>query len=72
MNGTISSIENHGSIVVVWLGLADGRAVPVYFDRRAFLTMAEAEGAASPDDLIGRPACFDGHGIEFLDTMEAA
>jgi hypothetical protein len=34
--------------------------------------MAEAETAESPDDLIGRPVCFNGEGIEFKDTVEAA
>lgn len=71
MNGVISGIEDHGSIVIVWLAI-NGAEHPVYFDRRAFLTMAEAEQAESPNDFIGRPVCFSGEGIEFLDTLEAA
>lgn len=73
MNGVISSVENHGSIVIVWLDLEDGRTGhPVYFDQRAFWTMAEAEQAEGPDDFIGRLVCFSGEGIEFLDNLEAA
>ena len=72
MDGVISSVEDHGSIVVVWLDLEDGGTGPVYFDRRTFSWMAEAEGAESEDSLIGRPVHFDGECIEFLDTLEAA
>jgi hypothetical protein len=67
MNGTISGIEDHGSIVILWLDLDDGRTRPVYFDRRPFAWMLEGEAAESPDDLIGREVCFNGDVIEFLD-----
>jgi hypothetical protein len=32
MHGTISSIENHGSIVIAWLDVEDAEH-PVYMDR---------------------------------------
>ena len=72
MNGVISSVEDHGSIVIAWIELENGRTEPVYFDRRAFCWVAEAEGVESEDDLIRRPVSFDGEGMEFLDTLEAA
>ena len=72
MNGTISSVENHGSIVILWLDLEDGGSEPVYLDHRAFGWLVEGEGIESPDDLIGRPVFFNGETIEFLDNVEAA
>ena len=72
MEGTISSVENHGSIVILWLALEDGRREPVYLDQRAFGWMVEGEGIESPDDLIGRPVSYNGNVIEFLDNVEAA
>ena len=71
MSGTISSVENHGSIVVVWLDLGDGTSEPVYMDHRAFGWLVEGEDC-EPDDLIGRPVCYDGEMIEFLDILEVA
>ncbi|OJW13152.1 MAG: hypothetical protein BGO49_20355 [Planctomycetales bacterium 71-10] len=72
MNGVISSVEGHGSIVILWLALEDGRTEPVYFDARPFSVMAETEGAESTDDLIGRPVFYNGETIEFLDNVEVA
>lgn len=72
MEGTISSVENHGSIVVVWLDLDDGRSEPVYMDHRAFAWMVEGEGIESVTELEGRPVHFNGETIEFLHTAEAA
>jgi hypothetical protein len=73
MNGTIGSVESHGSIIIiVWLDLEDGRSEPVYMDHRAFSWLLEGEGIDSPDDFIGRPAHFNGQTIEFLDNVEAA
>ena len=71
MIGRISSLENHGSIVLVWLDLEDGTSEAVYMEHRAFGWMVEGEGC-EPDDLIGRPVCYDGEVIEFLDTLEVA
>lgn len=72
MEGTISSVENHGSIVVVWLAVEGGRTEPVYLDHRAFGWLAEGEGIESLHDLEGRPIFYNGETIEFLDTVEAA
>lgn len=36
MSGTISSVENHGSVVILWIELEDGTSEPVYMDHRAF------------------------------------
>ncbi len=71
MHGTISSIENHGSIIVVWLELEDGQTEPVYMDHRPFSWLLEGEGC-EPDDLIGRTVYFDGESVNFLDMLEAA
>jgi hypothetical protein len=71
MNGTIVSVENHGSIVVVWLDLQDGTSEPVYMDHGAFGWMIEGESCGS-DDLLGREVCLGGQTIEFLDNVEVA
>ena len=65
MTGTISNIEDYGTIVVVWLstGSLDH---PVYFDHRPFQHLLEAE-SANPTDLIGRPARIDGETLTFED-----
>jgi hypothetical protein len=72
MTGTISSVENHGSIVIIWLGLDDDTSEAVYMDHRAFRWLAEGEGIEPAGDLVGRPACYDGESIHFLDNVEAA
>ena len=72
MNGTISSVEDHGSIVIVWLDLDDGTSDPLYMERRAFGWMVEGEGIERTDELEGRVVSFDGGTIEFLDTLEIA
>ena len=72
MNGTISSVEGHGSIVIVWLDLEDGGSEPVYMDHRPFGWMVEGEGVECLEDLIDRPVSYNGEAIEFLDTVEAA
>ncbi len=72
MHGTISSVEGHGTIIIVWLDLGDGRSEPVYMDRRAFGWLVEGEGIESPDDLISRPVYYNGTTIEFLDILEVA
>lgn len=72
MEAKISIVENHGSIIIIWLDLDDGGSEPVYFDHRSFGWVAEGEGIETASDLIGRPVFFDGETIEFLDTLEAA
>jgi hypothetical protein len=72
MIGTLSSIENHGSIVIVWLDLDDGRSEPIYMDHRAFGWLVDGESIETVDDLIGRMVEFDGECIKFLDKMEVA
>lgn len=72
MNGTISSVDDHGSIVIFWLGLEDGGKQPVYMDHRAFDWMIDGEGIESPDELIGRPVVYNGESFEFLANVEAA
>lgn len=72
MHGTISSVENYGSIVIVWLALENGVSEPIYLDHRAFGWVVEGEGVGTPDDLIGRPIVYNGGAIEFLDSLEAA
>jgi len=71
MSGTISSVENHGSIVIVWLDV-EGADHPVYMDPRAFGWLVEGEGIETVGDLIGRPVYFNGESIEFLNCLEAA
>lgn len=72
MSGTIGSVEDHGSIVIVWLDLDDGTSEPVYMDHRAFGWMVEGEGIETIGELEGRSVLFDGQTIEFLDTLEIA
>jgi hypothetical protein len=72
LKAKITSVEDHGSIIIIWLDLEDGGSEPVYMDQRAFGWMVEGEGAESIDDLIGRPVCFNGEVIEFLNTLEVA
>lgn len=72
MHGTISSVESHGSIVIIWIGPEDGGSEPIYLDHRAFGWLVEGEGVECPDDLIGRPVLYNGETINFLDNVEAA
>ena len=72
MIGTISGVEDHGSMVIVWLDQQDDRSEPVYMDHRAFGWLAEGEGIERADELEGRVVSFDSKAIEFLDTLEIA
>jgi hypothetical protein len=72
MNGIVSSVENHGSIVIGWIDLEDGGSEPVYMDHRAFGWLVEGEGIKSVGDLIGRLVSYNGESIEFLDNVEVA
>ncbi len=71
MEGTISSVENHSSIIVVWLDV-DGTRQPVDMDRRSFGWMAEGEGIETVSDLEGRLVFYNGETNNFLDNVEAA
>jgi len=63
MVGTVSRIENHGSIVIVWIEL-DERVLPVYFDHRPFLNMWEGQNG----DVVGREVEYnqENNSFEFL------
>jgi hypothetical protein len=65
MTGTISNIEDFGSIVVVWLSTGS-QDYPVYFDHRPFQHLLEAEGTTATE-LVGRPARIDGETLTFQD-----
>jgi len=54
ITGTINRIEDHGTIVVVFID-----STPVYFDHTPFRWLIEAEG-----DLVGRTANYDGEQVE--------
>ena len=71
VEGTISSVENHGSIIVVWLDVG-GTRQPIYLDHRSFGWMAEGEGIKTVSDLEGRPVFYNGETINILDNVEAA
>jgi hypothetical protein len=63
VEGTIRSIEDHGTIITLWIEDDTGRSRPVSFDHRPFRWMARVEGG----DLVGRRIASDGATIEFLD-----
>ena len=63
MTGVIDTIEDHGTIVIVWLR-SGTQAKPVYFDHRPFQHMLQAENTSAAD-LIGRPARYDGDILTF-------
>ena len=65
MRGTISNIQNCGTIVVVILDTDDG-SHPIYFDHRPFSHLLEAEGC-NPNDLIGRNANYEDETFIFED-----
>lgn len=72
MKGTISIVDNHDSIFILWIELEDGCIEPVYLDHRAFGRLAVGEGIERADDLIGLAVYYNGDAIEFLDSLEAA
>jgi hypothetical protein len=57
--GTISGIEDCGTVVIVRLRTEKGWSTPVFFDHRQFGHMLGAEGC-SATDLVGREAIYDG------------
>jgi hypothetical protein len=64
--GTISGVEDCGTIVIVRLRTPQGWNTPVFFDHRQFRGMLEAEGGEL-EDLIGRIAKYDGKTFRFED-----
>jgi hypothetical protein len=63
--GEIFDVQDHGSIVLVFL-LADDdqRVVLIPFDHRPFGWLLQSEGCEA-SDLIGRRASYDGETISF-------
>lgn len=64
MTGTISRVQDEGTIVVVWADTTDGlgfRSLPIHFDHRMFWNMVEARGA---NRILG-------HEIEFESALDA-
>lgn len=63
MQGTITKVENHGTIIMVWVENEE-ESIPVYFDHRPFFNMAESEGG----DILNREVEYDPEtkAIEFL------
>jgi len=63
MVGTVGKIEDHGSVVIVWVE-SDERILPVYFDHRPFKNLWEAEDG----DIVGREVEYDeeNNSFEFL------
>jgi hypothetical protein len=57
--GTITGVQDHGTIVLVSLLTERGWTTPVFFDHRAFAWLLDGE-SCQPDDLVGRRASFDG------------
>ena len=63
--GKISGVRLCGSIVIVLLR-TDRFTTPVFFDWRQFQHLLDGENCR-PDQLIGRPASFDGQSLTLLD-----
>ena len=59
MTGTITRIENCGSIVVIYLRTKRKQESPVYLDHRSFQHLLESE-----PKLIGRQAISHGETLE--------
>jgi hypothetical protein len=64
--GTISAVENCGSIVLILLLTEQGWLTPVPFDQRPFAHLLHGEGC-EPEELIGRAATYDGEVFSFED-----
>ncbi len=67
MHGTITSVENHGTIVSVWV-TAD-KVEPgkrpftiVHFDHRMFQHLVDARGVTKLDDLVGQGVTYEDEG----------
>lgn len=66
LTGTISSVENHGTIVTVWLKTKLGQEYPVHFDHRPFQHLLEAENCTA-EALVGHRASFSDGTLSFRD-----
>jgi hypothetical protein len=64
--GEISAVRDCGSLVLVVLSTERGRPVPIYFERRPFGWLLEAEGMPLAA-LVGRRASYDGEHLRFED-----
>jgi hypothetical protein len=62
VEGVIRGVEDHGTIIIVWIK-GDDRSLLVPMDHRPFGRMAEGEG----NNLVGRHVTYDGETITFLD-----
>ena len=58
ITGTITSIDNHGTIVLVVVEREEGREATISFDHSPFRSMLEGEGV-EPDELIGREVAYE-------------
>lgn len=67
--GEIYDVQDHGSIVLVFLLADDKRVILIPFDHRPFRWLVEGEGCEA-SDLIGRRAEYDGETINFLSEEE--
>ena len=64
--GTITRIEDHGTIALVRVAADDGREFFVPFDQTPFRWLLDGEGI-DPRDLLGRGIAFDGDHLWFID-----
>lgn len=54
IRGIVTGLEDHGSIVIMFVEDRDGADNPVYFDRRAFHHVVAEIGYGSSENLLGR------------------
>jgi hypothetical protein len=66
VTGTISSVEDHGSLAVIWIDTEGGGSEPVYLEGRCLGWILDGE-ACGPDGLVGRIISQESGDIEFLD-----
>ena len=62
MTGTISRIQNCGTIVVIYLRTKRSQESPVYLDHRCFQHLLESE-----HKLIGRRAVYQNEALSFVE-----
>lgn len=63
--GEIYDVQDHGSIVLVFLLADNHQVILIPFDHRPFSWLLEGEGCTA-NDLIGRQASYDGETITML------
>jgi hypothetical protein len=64
--GTITDLQDYGSVVLLFLDGEEGQVISVPMDHRAFQHLLEGEGCG-PGELIGRSVSYDGDLVNFLD-----